>query len=108
MAQPLAARSERVDLSAVPEDSRWRHLEASDVSVISDVYEDADMDLTAQSGVTYKDLGTRADVLLHGGITATSVPMGLLAQDKALIAIFATKCCYPPPPIGSFGRGGGG
>ena len=45
--QPLAHPSERVNLATLLVGSRWRHIGVSDVAKKTDIYKDADQDLTA-------------------------------------------------------------
>ena len=85
---------QKVNLSTMPSEERWRHMKAAMVTRVDDAYVSAasvDDAMTCEKGIKWRSLGVKADVTMGMGIGGTQVPIAFLLQRPLLLAGFAAK-----------------
>ena len=85
---------QRVNLSTMPSEERWRHVKIAMITRVDDLYASAtapDENMTCDKGIRWKSLGVQADVTMAMGLGGTKVPILFLLQKPVLLAGFAAK-----------------
>ena len=85
---------QRVDVGMLPEGVRWKHVSATDVIRINDVYTTAEADpagVVDGAGTKWVDSSVYAEVTLASGAPATEVLVVFFMQDKLFWMSLTTR-----------------